>query len=200
MATQGEIFRAALHYLIPGASDVLNVFTWEYNGSGDDDADVLSQLDVWFTNIWGPIWDNIASTDNDMSFIEVDVINPDGTVDRNIGQSATPVAGLQASDTEPAPVSGLIIADTAVAKTRGKKYVPGAGDAKIVDGVFDATTTNDLLALLAAWLLPITVTGINTLEPGVLSRPAQAFRAFTGSGIVSSVPAYQRRRKLNVGE
>jgi hypothetical protein len=37
------------------------------------------------------------------------------------------------------------------------------------------------------------------LLPGVVSRVTQLFYEFTGSGYTTDIPAYQRRRKVNVG-
>jgi hypothetical protein len=199
MATVGEIIRVALHYSAPNTSDALNVFWYQLSDNDESDEDILDDLDTYFTSGWGTVWDDLASADWTMDFIEVDVINTDGTVSRNIGQALTPVTGTRAEDMEPSAVCGLLVADTSDPTKRGRKYVPGAGEDNIADGLWQSTAVTTLLALLAAYILDIPVGVSGVLTAGILSRVSSAFEGFVGSGQTTDVPAYQRRRKPNVG-
>lgn len=194
-----EIIRVALHYAMAGASDVMNVFHFLYEGTGDTDSSVLDNIETWLDTDWGDLWKDTASSDAEMLYADVDVVNTDGTVARNLGIATTPVVGLNASDESAVAVSYFIMADTGFPRNRGKKFVPGVPETAIVDGFVTATHLAKSVLLLSEWMNTLTSPANGDLVPGVLSLTRAAFLAFTGSGLATDVPAYQRRRKINVG-
>ncbi len=199
MAVAGDIFRAAVHYTILNSSDVLNVFWWIYGGPGDTDAQVLDQIDDFLTNVWGADWDANSATDAMIDFADVDVINLDGTVNRNVGTALIGVPGSTGVDSEPGPVSQLITAETVLPKVRGRKFVPGIDDTLIVDGLLTAAALTNLVLMVLDYILVLSSLLSGNLTPGVLRKTAMLWEDFSGTGIVSDIPACQRRRKPNVG-
>jgi len=194
-----EIVRSVFYYSWPGSSEVLNVFFHQYVGTGDDDDDVLSAVATYAGNDWGDLWKTLAPANGSLTHIELDVLETDGTVDRNLGTATINEVGTVASDASAAAVSALLIGNTADATIRGRKFVPGPVESQVVGGIINSATMVILTNLLAQYLDDIIVTGTNVLVPGVLSRKLTDFVPFAGSGQTSDIPAYQRRRKPNVG-
>jgi hypothetical protein len=130
---------------------------------------------------------------------ELDIINPDGTVLRNLPSITSNLPGLTTSEAEPATLAGYIQGNTNTAKVRGRKYVPGIPEDSLDDGLLDAEILADLAVLLLAYLTDIPLGAGGDLVAGVLSRVLESFIPFNGSGTTTDVPAIQRRRKPNVG-
>lgn len=199
MADQGEIIRLALNYLHPNTSQAMNVFWFRVDDASIADAVLLGELADWADTVWGTLWDDRADSNATLTHIDADVINTDGTVARNLGSEAINRPGTVAGDLLPAAVAGLLFADTAIPKAVGKKYIPMLVENVSAEGQWDAATVTYLLGLLALWLSGIDPDGGSFLTPGVLSRVLEAFVPFVAAGHTTDVPAYQRRRKPNVG-
>ena len=195
----GEKLRVVAKYSAPNSSQILNVFFYEYTGAGDTDADVLSACDTFFTDEWGPDWQALAGDDFTFDEIELDVLNSTGTVKRNIGSALIGLQGDFITDMTPIGACILLSADTAKPKQRGRKYIAGLESNGIVNGLLTAARLVTAALLTAEYLDTITGILAGELTPGVLSRTLQAFEPFVASGTITDVPAYQRRRKPNVG-
>lgn len=195
----GELVRVALSYSHPNGSVAQNVFLYELVTAAATDAAVVTAIDDWVTTDWGPDWETLG---NDLCVLfqsDIDIINTDGTVDRNIGQETYNIAGNEAGESLSPAVSCYMQATTALAKVLGKKYVPYIGSSVINEGLLSSGAVAAMVLLFAEYILDLTPAGGGTLEAGVLSRTAQVFRKFNGGGSVTDVPAYQRRRKPGVG-
>lgn len=200
MAESGELVRLVLEYLVPGTSAVMNVFMWLIEEGSPTDEELLDDFANWAENVWGVNWADFATAVAEIDLIDVDILNADGTVARNIGSQLIGLVGGVGGETTVAAAAGYIKADTALPKTRGSKYVPGLGEGSIADGFVSVETLSDLSLLLANYF--DTYVGSESgarYAPGVLSRTLVEFVPFNGSGYVTDVPAYQRRRKPNVG-
>lgn len=199
MAVDGQIFRATVHYIVPNSSDIQNVFYWEYQGGATANQNVLDAIVDWLTNGWGDRWIALASTDAVLDSVEVIGVNPDGTTQVNVGSEELGLVGIETSDILTGVVSMFLQADTATPGHKGRKYVPGLGDSDVVDGLIGASQLVTMLLLLGEWLLTLTAVGPGELVPGLLSRTLVQFLPFLDAGSITDVPAYQRRRKPNVG-
>jgi hypothetical protein len=131
--------------------------------------------------------------------LEVDVLNTDGTVKRNIGEELQAINGAQVGEVMPAAVSGFFQMDTERAKSYGRKYPPGLSEDLVLEGTVNAAGLGKLVLLLLAVTTDIDIGIAGLLVPGVLSRVTSTFQEFTGHGYATDIPAYQRRRKLHVG-
>lgn len=199
MGTQGEIIRGVLSYSHPAGSVAQNVFTWELQDEDSTDANILDAIDDWVVNDWGPDWVQTANNDVLLYLLEVDVLNNDGTVKRNIGEEIQAKVGSIAGDVTAAAVSGFIQMSTERAKSFARKYTPGLSETHITDGRLDASALAVLVLLLADTTMNIPVTTSGILKAGVLSRVTNLFLETDGGGYATTVPAYQRRRKPGVG-
>lgn len=195
----GENLRVVAKYTAPNSSEILNVFYYAYSGAGDTDAAVLAECDTFFTDNWGLRWKNFASNDYRFTEIELDVLADDGTVTRNVGSAAIGLDGTLSVDMVPTGASALLTADTIFPKQRGRKFVPGLNENGVLDSLITPTSLALLVLLTVEYIAAITGTLNGQLTPGVLSRTLVDFVAFGSSGAVTDVPAYQRRRKPNVG-
>jgi len=200
MADFGEIVRLVVGYSLPTASEVLNIFLWQIVDNPSSDEDTFDDMEDWVVNDWGVNWADLASAVAEIITVAVDIVNLDGTVARNIGSSSVSVVGTVGGEAGAAAVSGYLKADTEIPKTRGSKYVPGIGEGVMTDGLLSVESLGDLALLLLDFFSTF-VGGISSAryEPGVVSRPSETWVPFNGSGYVTDLPAYQRRRKPNVG-
>jgi len=199
MAEIGDIIRATLSYSHPNGSIAQNVFFWELQTAAADDDDIMDALDDWVDLSWGPEWDDFAELSVTLFNLEVDVVNGDGTVDRNIGEELQSLVGIIDGEVTSPAVAGFLQASTERAKSLGRKYVPGLPEGGVVDGILHSSFLGYLVLMAIEWLAPIPVTGGGSLVAGVLSRVLLAFLEFDGSIYTTDVPAYQRRRKPDVG-
>jgi len=199
MAATGEVFRLTLEYSAPNASSIQNVFWFEYNGSSTANSNVFDALDDWANNDWGVQWQDLAVSDFELVQGHVQRINLDGTVQGELGTFQINLNGVGAGDLNTGVVNAYMQAYTATPGHFGRKYVPGPGDTEIVDGLLNVETLADLAVLLALWVSAIDVGAAGSLDPGVLSRTLGTFLLFNDTGLLTDVPAYQRRRKPNVG-
>ena len=195
----GETLRVVARYSGPNSSEILNVFHYAYSGAGDTDSDVLDECETFFTDNWGDKWADFASHDITLDEIELDVVSDLGLVVRNIGSAPIGVMGTLVSDMSPTGVACLLTADTIFPKQRGRKFVPGLNELGVSDSLLVAATIALLALLTLEYLRDITGLLAGQLTPGVLSKTLENFVAFESSSAVTDVPAYQRRRKPNVG-
>lgn len=194
----GERLRGALRSSVPGASEVLNVFWWTVT-SPDTDANGLSAIGTWALTGFGPQWQAAVTTSCTLIDIDVDVIASNGTVVRNLGTVTINLTGSLAQDNIVGGAGALLVANTAQPGVRGRKTIAGLSENNVTTGFLDAALVTLLGSMLTQYYAVINTAGAGVLTPGVVSRATGTFWPFTGSGYVSDVPAYQRRRKPNVG-
>lgn len=195
----GEIVRLALSYSHPNGSVAQNVFHYVLSTASATDQAVVDVIDTWITDDWGPHWFNVANQVCSIIQADMDIVNGDGTVDRNIGQEAYSIAGGNLGDADNPADAMFMQATTDFSKVLGKKYVPFIDDDQTVDGLLTVPSLAFLVLLFVDYIASLNPAGGGTLEPGVVSRVAEVFRVFNGGGLATDVPAYQRRRKPNVG-
>lgn len=195
----GEIVRVVLSYGAPGASIAQNVFMFECQASSADEATALADVTTLLVANWLERWSQMTDAAVDCFLLEMDIINPDGTVNRNIGDSDPDVQGLGSGDILPAAVSGYMQANTERSNSLGRKFVPFLMEQSQEDGFWDSSAVSLLADMLADWMTILVVDTTADLVPGVLSRVTDTFIELLGSGYTTNVPAYQRRRKPTVG-
>lgn len=196
----GEIVRATVHYVRPFSSANQNVFHWELADSDVDDDDVVLEIADWVENQWGAEWSQEASGQTTLSEVTIQIVLSDGTVVRNLGEPQIDLTGTVGDGVLAAATSAYLQANTDLPQIRGAKYVPGYGE----DAMNNGAWTNDMLLslglLLIEYLLDINVPAGGILLAGVLSTKLEQFQTFNNTGAIEQIPAYQRRRKPQVGE
>ena len=195
----GEVLRLTLSYTYPNASEAMNVFYYELTGGNEDDSQVETDIVDWVVNTWVPVWEQIASAGVFLTTAALDIMNTDGTVARNLTTEPIGLAGQVPQHILPAANAYYLQAYTSMPKQRGSKYVPGIPETLVDDGKITAPTVVFMLGLLTAYLAPVAAGTSGSLVPGILSKTLLQFVPFLISGVVTDIPAYQRRRKPNVG-
>lgn len=176
-----------------------NVFIWEVQEEAVSDAVVEDGIDTWVDDNWVAVWELLADNTVQLFLNEMDVLNLDGTVNRNLATELHVDNGSQESEAMPAADSYFIQAATDRAKSLGRKYVPGMAENQVADGKVSPGALATLVLLGVEYVLGIDVGATGLLAAGVLSRVTAQFQEFTSALLVTDIPAYQRRRKPFVG-
>lgn len=195
----GDIVRVVISFASPGASTAQNVFYFEVQDASADGPTALTDVNDWFVANYLAEWATISDASCEAFLLEMDVLNGDGTVAFNVGDEDPDVVGTGAADILPAAVSGYLQANSERVTSLGRKYVPFITESQQTDGFLSSFATDALADMIVDWVTPIVIDTVSTLVPGILSRVTQTFQEFLGSGFTTNVPAYQRRRKPNVG-
>lgn len=195
----GEIVRVVISYSGPAASIAQNVFYWECKVANCAEATALEEVTDWFEAEWLDNWSNLTGDQCVAFLLEMDIVNGDGTVDRNIGDSDIETTGIGSKDILPAAVAGYMQGDTERSNSTGRKFVPFLAEVNQEDGLWTSGTTAFLADMLANLFETIVINLLADFVPGVISRVTSSFQEYQGSGYTTNVPAYQRRRKPNVG-
>lgn len=196
----GDIVRVTLSYQQANSSLPQNVFFWEAQSFAGDDVDIVADWVNWAENLWGAAWEEFASAEVSIVHVGVDIVDFAGHVLSNIGAETINVPGTVSGDPVTAATSGYLLGYTTFPKTRGSKYVPGAAKDGTADNKFQSILLAALLEMLAVYLFGYegSVTAVEYV-PGVVRRLTETWAQFNNTGYVTDIPAYQRRRKPNVG-
>lgn len=199
--TDGTVLRVVASMLWSDGNVNQNVFNCVVTGGSPPytEQDVIDDMEDWlddmYANIVGSCSDEIAG--NSVTVYKYDAIDEDW--DEVGGQSWT-WAPFSATDQLPRGVAGLINLWTTDPDVQGKKYIPGFTEGNNIDGLLSSGTITSLLAFALDWLTPF-VGGASggTFTPGIWSVVGLVFKAAIDHYSTSTIPAYQRRRKRNVG-
>lgn len=199
MTTIGEIIRATINYSVPNASEVQNVFHWVLAVENTTDSAILTEISRWAQDDWGSDWAELAADSAQLTSVKVDVVTALGTIVRAIGIGAIGLAGVQAGGVTSAAISAYMLLKTDLPKVRGSKYVPAVADVHVNEGSLNASGLIELAFLLIEYGSTLNPVGLAELIPGVSSSVLGVFQPFLDTGDIETIPAYQRRRKPNVG-
>ena len=193
------IVQTTLRHTSLNASEQLMMLTHEVSAIGLPDNDILDALADYLSNQWAPRWQALAANSSTLTRADVVALNTDGTVSRVIGSIVLGVTGNNSSPVLPAANAALMVGNVAAPNRRGLKYVPCLSEFAVQDGILTDVALQNLVELAIEYLTPIVLQLIIEMAPGILDKVAGIFHPFTNSGYVTDVPAYQRRRKPNVG-
>lgn len=199
--TTGDILRIVASMLWTDGNVNQNVFNALISGAGGpwDDADVVSDAEAWLDNMYANLTAQVSDEldGNEVIVYKYDPVDDDWD---EVSSDAWVWNPSQAADQLPRGVAGLVQLWTEDADVQGKKYLPGFTEGNIEDGLFAAGPITSLLAFAADWYLPFVGAASGaTFTPGVWSVANTAFFAGVDHVATSTIAAYQRRRKRNVG-
>lgn len=199
--TDGEILRIVASMLWSDGNVNQNVFNAVVTGGGSPwaDSDIIDDAEVWLDTMY----DNITlSCSDELAGNEVIVYKYDPIGDDwdEVGSQSWTWAPSVAVDQLPRGVAALARLWTTDPDVQGKKYLPGFTEQAVTDGLLVAGSITNILAFAADWYNPfVGGTSGATWTPGVWSVVATVFKAAVDHIATSTIPAYQRRRKRNVG-
>lgn len=198
----GDVVRSVLTGTMVNGDEFKNVFTWilEKVSLGDWTDD---EIGTYLTDAIEAIFAHeIGAIKAGVSFDTVDVYLRDtGIWDYLTTKvpSITPTAG---TDVMPPGVAMLATAYTALNKVFGRKFIYGACEADVSNGVLTAGGLTSLANFADEYLTSYnggTMGPLDYCHPGVWSSKVAGFVPFNGVAIVKDTLSYQRRRKTGVG-
>lgn len=197
----GEILRVVASLLWTDGNVNQNVFNAVLTGGGSPwaDADVIDDAEAWLDNMYANLSSDVSDEidGNEVIVYKYDALDDDWD---EVGSQAWTWNPTQTSEQLPRGVAALARLWTTDPDVQGKKYLPGYTETSIVDGLFAASPITNILAFAADWYNPFTGASSGaTWTPGIWSVVGTVFKAAIDHVATSTIPAYQRRRKRNVG-
>jgi len=197
----GDILRVVASMLWTDGNVAQNVYNAALSGGGSpwDDEDVVDDASSWMSNIYGNL---TASMSDELDGNEILVYKYDAVGDDwdEVGSNAWGFNPANVTDQLPRGVAGLVRLWTVDPDVQGKKYIPGLTENAATNGLYTAAMVTILLAVGADWYTPFAgSTSGATWTPGIWSVANTVFNAGVDHISASAIPAYQRRRKRNVG-
>jgi hypothetical protein len=199
--SDGDILRIVASFLWTDGNVNQNVFNVEVSGGGGPypDTDVVDDAEDWLDDMYLNIVNNMSDEidGNEVIVYKWDTIGQDWD---EVGSQSWTYDPAGTDDQLPRGVAALVRLWTTDPDVQGKKYIPGFTENAVADGLFGAGIITNLLAFAADWYLPFVGAGSGaTFTPGVWSVVGLLFKAAVDHIATSTIPAYQRRRKRNVG-
>jgi hypothetical protein len=199
--TDGEILRVVAQMIWGDGNINQNVFNAVATGGGApfDDEDVIDDmvdwLDAMYLNLVGQTSQNLDG--NSCTVYKYDAIDDDWDEVGSDSWSWTPSG---AGDELPRAVAPHVRIWTTDPDVQGGKYLPAPTEAILTNGLWTAGAITNLLGFAADWIAPFVGSASGaTFTPGVWSVVGTVFKAALDHYATSTIPAYQRRRKRNVG-
>jgi hypothetical protein len=158
-------------------------------------TDLLALVEGLMANVTG-------AYNDDVSLDEIECWKRNTTLDRwdYVGSKDGTWAGTIITDQYlPSGVAPLVTADSSDAHAKGRKYLPPPDEGELTSGLFSTAFMTEL----GNYLDDYAATYVGTYASyaaGIWQETAGTFAQFSGTGKTTNVPAYQRRRKLGVGE
>lgn len=197
----GDILRIVASFLWTDGNVNQNVYNVKMSGAGApwDDSDIIDDAEDWLDNMYLNL---VNSLSDEIDGNEVLVYKYDAGGDDwdEVGSQAWTFDPTVTQDQMPRGVAGLVRLWSTDPDVQGKKYIPGLTEGSATDGLLTSSVITNLLAFAADWYLPfVGATSGGTFTPGIWSVVGTVFRAAVDHVATSTIPAYQRRRKRNVG-
>lgn len=197
----GDVLRIVASMLWTDGNVNQNVFNVIMGGSGApwDDVDIIDDAQDWLDDMYANI---TAHASDEIDGNEVIVYKYDAVGDDwdEVGSQSWTWNPTSVTDQLPRGVAGLVRLWTEDPDVQGKKYIPGLTESSVNDGLFNAGVLTDLLAFAADWYLPfVGAASGGTFTPGIWSVVGKLLVEAVDHIASSAIPAYQRRRKRNVG-
>jgi hypothetical protein len=197
----GDVLRIVASFLWTDGNVNQNVFNAVVTGGGGpwDDVDIVDDAEAWlddmYANLTGQLSDELDG--NEVLVYKWDPIGEDWD---EVGSQSWTFDPTELTDQLPRGVAGLARLWSEDPDVQGKKYIPGFTEGGLVDGLLGAGALVALLAFAADWYLPFAGTAsAATWTPGIWSVVGKVLEAAVDHVAANAIPAYQRRRKRNVG-
>ena len=197
----GEILRVVASLLWTDGNINQNVYNCIVSGGSPpfDEQDVLDDMEDWLDNMYANV--TIATSDevdgNEVIVYKYDTVGDDWD---EVGSNAWTWNPSSDIDQLPRGVAALIRLWTTDPDVQGKKYIGGRTEGNVTDGLFTGSHLTTLLAFAADWYTPFAGAASGaTFTPGIWSVANTLFLAGVDHIAANAIPAYQRRRKRNVG-
>lgn len=199
--SDGDILRIVASMLWGDGNINQNVFNAVVTGGGSPwtDADITDDAEDWLDNMYANIVNSVTNNvdGNEVIVYKYDALDDDWD---EVSSQAWTWLATGAGDYLPRAVAGLVRLWTTDPDVQGKKYLPGMLESTLTSGLWTAGLVTNMLAFAADWYTPFVGAASGaTFTPGVWSVAQTVFKAGIDHVATSTIPAYQRRRKRNIG-
>lgn len=197
----GEILRVVASMLWGDGNVNQNVFNCIVSGGSPPftDDDVIEDMEDWLDNMYQNITNQTHTNleGNEVIVYKYDSVDDDWD---EVGSDAWVWNPSGAGDELPRAVAALVRLWTVDPDVQGKKYLPATIESILTNGLWTAGAITNFLAFAADWWQPfVGATSGATFTPGIWSVVNTAFFAAIDHIATTTIPAYQRRRKRNIG-
>ena len=197
----GDILRVVASFLWTDGNINQNVFNALLSGAGSpwSDSDIADDAESWLDNMYANLSAFMSDEidGNEVIVYKYDTINDDWD---EVASQAFTLNPTDTFDQLPRGAAALALLWTEDPDVQGKKYIPGTCEDYLTDGLYTSGMLTAMLAFAADWYTPFTGgTSGATWNPGVWSVAQTAFKTGVNHIAANAIPAYQRRRKRNVG-
>ena len=196
-----DVLRVVAQMLWLDGNVAQNVFNCIVSGGVGpyDDQDTTDDMEDWLDNMYANLTTQAVDEidGNEVIVYKYDSVDDDwDEVSSNAWVWNPTITG----DQVPRGVACLTRLWTVDPDVQGKKYIAGLAETTATDGLFTGVMLVSALAFAADWYTPFVgaATGA-TFTPGIWSVVNTAFYAGVDHIGANAIPAYQRRRKRNVG-
>jgi hypothetical protein len=198
---ENDILRVVASLLWTDGNVNQNVFNCKATGGSPpyDDSDVADDMEDWLDNMYANMTGHASDEidGNEVLVYKWDSVGGDWDEVQSQSWVWDPT---RSDDQLPRGVAALVRMWTTDPDVQGKKYFPGTTEDLVEDGLFNAATLVQLLAFAADWYTPFVGAASGaTFTPGIWSVVGSVFKAAVDHIAANAIPAYQRRRKRNVG-
>lgn len=196
-----DILRVVASLLWTDGNVNQNVFNCKVTGGSPpyEDSDIADDMEDWLDNMYANMVQHASDEidGNEVLVYKWDDVGGDWDEVQTQSWIWDPD---RIDDQLPRGVAGLVRLWTEDPDVQGKKYLGGLTEDLVEDGLLNASTLVAMLAFAADWYAPFvgSATAAN-FTPGVWSVVGKVFEAAVDHIAANAIPAYQRRRKRNVG-
>lgn len=196
-----DVLRVVASFLWTDGNVNQNVFNCQVSGGAGPyaETDVVDDMEDWLDDLYANLTANLSDEIDGNEVIVYKWDSSGGDWDE-VGSQGWTFDPNAAPEQLPRGVAALVRLWSQDPDVQGKKYIPGLTESGLTDGLFTAGTITALLNFATDWYTPFVGAGSGgTFTPGIWSVVGLLFQAATDHVATSTIPAYQRRRKRNVG-
>jgi hypothetical protein len=169
-------------------------------GSGPwDDDEVLDDIQSWMGDIYDVLTSQVSDFVKGSQIIayKYDSVDDDWDEVKTENWSWDPTG---ATEQLPRGAAALLNARTLDPDVNGKKYMGGFTENELDEGLWSSGAMTQLVLMGGEWTTPLTPgTSGALITPGIWSPTGGLLVPCSGTVIIPTMPAYQRRRKRGVG-
>ena len=201
-AGDGAILQGVLNHTMINGDEAKNIFVWRLDkvSLGDyTDTEVGTIVTDAIELIFAELLSIIKAT---VTYDTVDIYKRDGTVWDYLTTTVPSITPTGAYEVVPPGVAMLMTAYTDLNKVFGRKFIYGATESEVLNGVLNSTGLTALANAADEYISSYNGAGMGALDylvPGVWSTKIAGFEPFNGIAVVKNTLSYQRRRKTGVG-
>jgi len=178
-----------------------NVFNAVVTGGGGpwDEEDIVDDAVDWCDTMFANLTANMVNVvdGSQVQVYEYDAVDDDWD---EVGSDLWTFNPTGTSDQLARGVAALINAKSLDPDISGKKYLGGLNEAMLTNGLWESAAVTAFANFAADWITSFTgSTSGADWAPGIWSVAETVFKLMSGTYIIPTIPAYQRRRKRGVG-